>query len=148
MGLIDRIRALRFMYAWRVRHWWMDTDGGRRARVTLFCLSLLLLAWQLVKIAVASLYPPPEYSLLGEPVQAVYWWVVQLIIAIVAAVVAYAMRPKPPQQQERKIESPTVQDGTAVKDYLGTCWIEYDDNFLLAWKIVGRDAIRTKGGKK
>ena len=67
--------------------------------------------------------------------------------SIVFAVVAYAMRPKTEQPQAREVSSPTVEDGTAAKDYFGTCWINHDDNFLLGWKVVGRDPIRSKGGK-
>lgn len=142
MGLIDRER--RYVYGWRLRHWWMDTTAGRRAHVSALCLAVLVVIIQLVRMAVAALVPPQP----GEPVQAVYWWVVQLIILVVAAVVAYALRPDPPKAAERKVESPTVEDGTPIIDVGGTVWIEHDDNRLLAWKVVGRDPIKTDGGKK
>jgi len=144
MGLIDRLRARRYVWGWRLRYWWMDTDSGARAHVVGFCLAVLATVAQLVRMAVAAYSPPPA----GEPAQAVYWWVVQLIILVVAAVVAYALRPKPQAPEQRKAEPPTVEDGTAVKDYGGTVWVEHDDNFLLAWKIVGQDAIYGEGGKK
>lgn len=152
MGLIansrpaTRLRELRYVWGWRLRYWWMDTEAGERARLTAFFVALLVVLLQLIRMAVAAVLS--EARAPGEPAQAVYWWVVQLIILVVAAAVAYAMRPKPPTQQERQIDPPSVKDGTAVKDYGGTVWVEHDDNFLLAWKIVGRDAIRTGGGKK
>lgn len=144
MGLIGRIRELRYVYGWRFRYWWLDTRGGEQARIVAFCMAVLVTILQLIRMSIAALFPPPA----DEPVKAVYWWVIQLIIMIVAMAVAYAMRPKPAQQQERQIDAPTVEDGTAVKDYGGTVWIDHDDNFLLGWKIVGRDPIYTKSGKK
>lgn len=143
MGMIDRGRERRYVYTWRLRYWWMDTKDGRRAHIVAFCLSVLLVLIQLVRLAVAALVPPPP----GAPVQAIYWWVVQLIIMVVAAVVAYALRPDTPKAAERKVESPTVEDGTPIKDHGGTVWIEHDDNRLLAWKIVGRDPIKSDSGK-
>lgn len=152
MGLITdsraavRLRELRYVWGWRARYWWMDTESGERARLTGLCLAALVVVAQLVRMAVAAV--SPEARAPGEPAHAVYWWVVQLIILVVAAAVAYAMRPKPEAAQARQAESKTVEDGTSVKDYLGTCWIDWDDNFLLAWKVVGRDAIKSDGGKK
>lgn len=143
MGLIDRPGARGYRIAWRLRFWWMDTPAGARARVTVLVVATLLLFWQLIKMAIATVLPPAEPG----PALA-YWWVVQLIIAVVAAYVAYAMRPKTQSQPERKEESPTVEDGTAVRDYGGTVWIDYDENFLLAHKIVGRDPIVRSTGKK
>ncbi|MGH8075620.1 MAG: hypothetical protein ACREO4_16340 [Lysobacter sp.] len=143
MGLIDRARAVRYMYTWRVRYWWMDTTGGRRAHIVALCIGVLLVIIQMARLAVAALVPPPP----GAPMKAIYWWVIQLIILVVAAAVAYALKPDPPKAAERKVESPTVEDGTPIKDHGGTVWIEHDDNRLLAWKVVGRDAIKSDSGK-
>ncbi|HVI60141.1 MAG TPA: hypothetical protein VM619_14880 [Luteimonas sp.] len=143
MGLIARYRRLRYAWGWRARYWWMDTASGRRAHVAAFCIGVLVILLQLVRMSVAALMPRPVHA----PQTAVYWWVIQLIIMVVAAAVAYALRPKPPKQAERQIESPTVEDGTAVKDHGGTVWIDHEDSFLLAWKIVGRDPIKKKSGK-
>jgi hypothetical protein len=143
MGLTDRARELRYVYGWRLRYWWLDTSAGRRAHIVTLCLAVLLVLIQLVRLAVTALVPPPP----DAPVKAIYWWVVQLIIMVVAAVVAYALRPDPPKAAERKVESPTVEDGTPIKDHGGTVWIEHDDNRLLAWKVVGRDAIKSDSGK-
>ncbi|PBJ83700.1 hypothetical protein CMZ84_04210 [Lysobacteraceae bacterium NML93-0399] len=136
MGLIARTRHARYVYGWRLRYWWMDTRSGDRARVIGFCLAVMVAIIQFIQMALVAMFPTP-----GAPAKA-YWWIVQLVIMIVAVAVAYAMRPKPQNAQERKVDPPTVEDGTAVKDYFGTCWIEHEDNFLLAWKVVGQDPIR------
>lgn len=72
-------------------------------------------------------------------------WVVLIVIALVAAVVAYATRPKVEQPKQDTPQGPTTEDGQAVVRYWGTHWI--DDTFQLAWKVVGRDKIKAKGGK-
>lgn len=142
MGLIAHARRLHYVWSWRARYWWMDTREGEMAHWAGVWLGAIVCVVQLLRMFVAAALPPPP----GEPVKAVYWWVVQLIIAIVAAAISYAMRPKvePPKPQE--IEAPTTEDGLAAKHYFGTCWV--DDEFLLAWKVMGRTPIKTKGGKK
>lgn len=144
MGLMDHMRRRGYVWQWRLRYWWVDTESGARARVGGFVLALLVLVAQLIRMAVAALLPQAG----AAPQQAVYWWVVQLVILVVAAAISYALRPKVEPPQEQQHEAPTVQDGTAARDYFGTVWIDHDDNFLLAWKIVGRDPIYTKSGKK
>lgn len=144
MGLMDHMRRRGYVWQWRLRYWWVDTESGARARVGGFVLALLVLVAQLIRMAVAALLPPAGPA----PQQAVYWWVVQLVILVVAAAISYALRPKVEPPQEQQHEAPTVQDGTAARDYFGTVWIDHDDNFLLAWKVVGRDPIYTKSGKK
>lgn len=141
----ERLRRARYVVGWRLRYWWMDTEGGAKTRATVLVLAALAALLQLVRMAVEAVRPTEQ--VVGEPALA-YWWVVQLIILIVAVAVAYAMRPRPEAPQERAIDPPTVKDGTAIKDHFGTVWVEHDDSFLLAWKIVGRDAIKSKGGKK
>lgn len=141
MGLIASIRRLHYVWSWRARYWWLDTPGGERAHLVLFALSLLVVCIQLLRVFVAAIVPPP-----GEPAKAIYWWVVQLIIAIVAAAISYAMRPKPQAPTPQASEAPTVEDGLSAKHYFGTCWV--NDEFLLAWKNTGTIPIKTKGGKK
>lgn len=143
MGLITRARELRYVYGWRLRYWWMDTRDGRRAHIVAFCLAVLVVIIQFVRLAVAALVPPPP----DAPVKAVYWWVVQLIIMVVAAVVAYALRPDPPKAAERQLEAKTVEDGTPIIDCGGTVWLEHEDNRMVAWDVVGRDPIKSEGGK-
>lgn len=148
MGVIERNRlSERFqarvaLYHLRLRYWYLDTDAGRRAQLWGFAASLLVVLVQLVRMVVVALYPPAR----PEPAEAVVWWVVQLIIAVISAVISYAMRPKVEPPKPTEADTPTTEDGRAIPEVHGTCWIE--DEFLLAWKIVGRDPIKTSGGKK
>lgn len=141
MGLISAVRRMHYVWSWRLRYWWLDTRGGQEAHVVLFCLAVLVVILQLIRVSIATLLPPPP----GEPVKAIYWWVVQLIILVIAAAISYALRPKPENAKPTEGRGPTTEDGQAVTRYWGTHWIE--DEFLLAWKIVGRDPIKAKGGK-
>jgi hypothetical protein len=84
---------------------------------------------------------PPD-----APAAAVAPWLIYLLVAVVAAAVAYAMAPKAEAPAPEQEKAPTVEDGLAVPEVYGTCWI--DQEYILAWKIMGRDKIRTKGGKK
>ncbi|WP_241046218.1 hypothetical protein [Pseudoxanthomonas sp. LH2527] len=139
---MQQLRRLHYVWSWRARYWWLDTRGGEIAHLVVFAFAVLVCILQLIKMAVAAIIPPPP----GEPVKAIYWWVVQLIIMIVAAVISYAMRPKPQAPQPQAADAPTVEDGLAVKHHFGTCWVT--DEFLLAWRLMGTVAIKTKGGKK
>lgn len=141
MGLIERMRRRRHVWGWRLRYWWMDTPGGTQAQVVVFCMAVLVVILQLIKISIVALLPPPP----GEPVKAVYWWVVQIIVMVVAAVIAYALRPKPENAKPQEGQGQTTEDGQSVVRIWGTHWIS--DQFLLAWRIVGRDPIRAEGGK-
>lgn len=142
MELTVRIRKKFKVASWRIRYWWLDTQSGAVARVSGFCMAVLIVILQLINVAVASLSPLPP----GEPRKAVYWWVVQLVIAVVSAIVAYTMRPKTEKPKPQAGEAPVVNDGLAARHVGGTVWI--DDSFLLAWKVVKTTAIKTKGGKK
>lgn len=142
LSLIQLCQKKAHVYRWRLRYWWMDTKSGHAANVTAFCLAVLVVIAQLIRMAVPALLPAPA----GEPAKAVYWWVVQLVIAIVAAAVAYSMRPKVETPKPQSGQAPVINDGLAARHIGGTRWI--DDSFLLAWKIVATRPIRTKGGKK
>lgn len=142
MGLIAHLRRLHYVWSWRWRYWWLDTPSGAQAHRWALGLSLFVLAIQVIRLCIAAALPMPP----DAPAKSIYWWVVQLIIAIVAAAVSYAMRPKvePPKPQDANV--PTVEDGQAVKHHFGTVWIS--DEFILAWKMMGTIPIKTKGGKK
>ena len=71
---------------------------------------------------------------------------VQIAILVVSALISHANRPKPPKVQPGKVETPVAEEGKSVRKVYGTVWI--DDPQVLGFKTVGRDAIRTKGGKK
>lgn len=143
MGLIAPIRRLHYVWSWRLRYWWLDTPAGERAHYWALGFSLVVFTVQVVRLCVAAALPGPH----DAPVQSViHWWVVQLIIAVVLTVVSYALRPKvePPKPQDA--QAPTVEDGQAVKHHFGTVWI--GDEFVLAWKMMGRIPIKSGGGKK
>lgn len=142
MGLIVRVAHRVDDFRWRFNYWWLDTAGGERAHWAAVCVGVLVAVLQLIRVFVAAALPPPS----DEPVRSVYWWVVQLIIAIISAIVAYKMRPKvePPAPQSN--DAPTVADGQIVKHHGGTCWV--GDEFILAWKPLKPIPIKSKGGKK
>lgn len=139
----ERLRARLDDTQWRVRYWWLDTESGARAHVGAFAVACLVLVYQLFKIALRVMLPPPVST---EPHEAVYWWVVQLIIAIIASIIAYVLRPKTPKQEEPKHEGPTVEDGLCIDDHFGEVWIT--EPHLMAWKKVGTEKIKAEGGKK
>ncbi|MDZ5815107.1 hypothetical protein U4I65_08680 [Stenotrophomonas maltophilia] len=143
MGLITAYKRLLYIWSWRLRFWWLDTRSGERAHWAAFYVGLFVAIVQFVRMCVAAaLPPPPEVG----PAKAVYWWVIQLIIAIIAAAIAYSMRPRTQSATPQSGDAPTTEDGQTVKHYFGTCWIT--DEFLLAWKQMGTLPIKTKGGKK
>ena len=142
MALTARLRKRIGVWEWRLRYWWLDTESGRHAHAVTFALALLVFVLQIVRMAVAALQPAPPPA----EQKAVVWWVVQLIIALVAAIVSYVLRPRLPPTPTPKQESPTVEDGLCVDDHFGEVWI--DKPALLAWKVVRTEKIKSKGGKK
>lgn len=142
MGLTQRLKRWHYVWSWRARYWWLDTRSGEIAHWVLFYLGILFSLVQIVRMLLTATVPPPP----GEPVKSVYWWVVQLVILIISAAISYAMRPKPQAPEPAKVEAPTVEDGQSVKHHFGTVWVE--DEFILAWKLMGTIPIKTKGGKK
>lgn len=143
MGLIAWAQQRAHVWTWRARYWWLDTREGRVANILVCVLLALASLVALVRsVALGLIAPPPP----DAPASAIAPFVVQIIIAIVCALIAYALAPKPEPPPVREGEGPQVEDGLAVLEVYGTCWI--DEEFFLAWKVVGRDDIKTKGGKK
>lgn len=142
MGLIAHYRNKADTWYWRARYWWMDTTAGAEAHAVAFVLSVLVLVYQIAKMAFVGLMPQPQ----GAPQQSIVWWVVQLIIAVVSAILSYALRPKPPKTPDPKIQGPQVEDGITVDNYYGTHW--HEDEAMPAWDVVGKKKIKQKGGKK
>ncbi len=141
MGMIMRFksnsRRLRHIWTWRIRYWWMDTRGGAQAQVILCCVWALVVVLDIIHVVTTP--PPPG------PHKAVIWFVVYIIVALIAAAVSYAMRPKAQVAPQNNPTGQTTEDGQSVIRFWGTHWV--DDQFLLAWKIVGRDPIKSSGGK-
>lgn len=139
MGLSRvRIAKLGYVWYWRARYWWMDTDTGAQAHVLAFCVAVLVTIIELIKMFTAV--PKPE-----EPVKAIYQWVVQLIIAVVMALISYALRPKIEGVQPANLDTPTVDDGEGIHEAHGDVWIP--DPFINAQRVVGKEPIKSKGKK-
>lgn len=134
------------VWRWRVRYWWMDTESGAHWNVVAFCLALLVLLWELVRMTVAALQPMLAPPGAVHEQKAVVWWVVQLIIALVAAILSYALRPKIPKTPAPQQKGPTVEDGLCVDDHFGE--VRINDEHVLAWKVVRTEKIKSKTGKK
>lgn len=143
MGVIAWLRKRTFVWSWRARYWWMDTRDGRVANIATCVLLALGSIVALVHSVVSALLSPIPPD---APASAIAPWVVQIIIAVVLAVVSYALTPKPEAPAPEQEKAPTVEDGLAVPEVYGTCWI--DQEYILAWKGMGRDKIKSKGGKK
>lgn len=143
MGMIGFVRRRCYVWSWRLRYWYLDTPGGQKARIGTVIVSLLVCVVDALWMLILATAPRPP----SAPAHAIADWIIYLIILIISAAISYAMRPKPENAKPQNVESPTTQDGASAKDYFGTCWIDHEDRFLLAWKMVGRDPIRSKGGK-
>jgi hypothetical protein len=142
MGHLSKLRyKVGYVWAWRVRHWWLDTPAGLQARVSALCLALLGTICAVAGAAVAAANPAPPHA----PHQSIVWVVVYLIIAIVLAILAIVLAPKPKQPPAQKGTAPTTDDGQSVRRHYGTGWV--DDSFLLAWKLMGTEPIKASGGK-
>lgn len=143
MGLMRTLQRWRYVYGWRLRYWWMDTDRGMETRISICVLFGLVALVQCVRLTLIATLPMRGAP---APQHAVYWWVVQLIILVVSAIISYALRPKVEPPKPAETNPPSVEDGQMVVDVLGTCWVP--DTFLLAWKPMGVVPIKASGGKK
>lgn len=137
------MRRLWYVWSWRARYWWLDTHQGRVAQFAVFGLSCLALVLVLVRMMIVVATAPAAPA---EPARAVSWWVVQIAIMIALAAISYLLQPKVESPKPQEGEAPTVEDGLAAREVYGTVWI--DDPFFLAWKSMGTQAIKKKGGKK
>lgn len=144
MGLSLRARARHraYVWYWRARYWWMDCESGTWARVGVQALLVVVALDQMIRGTVAALAPPDP----AEPVKA-YVWVVQLLIAIVAAIAVYALTPKPEVPQAKQQETPNVEDGAHVLEIDGDVWIEGEGEFVLQHMVVGKEPIKSEGKK-
>jgi hypothetical protein len=139
MGLMSALRRKAHTLYWRLRYWWFDTEGGAWGRAGALVLGCIAVIVQSVRVAIAANAPA------AKPQHAVIWWVVYLVVTLIAAAVAYAMAPKPQEQRPQEANPPSTDDGQAVVDILGTGWIE--DYFVLAWQPNGVEKIKAKGKK-
>lgn len=142
MGLIvrNRLRERASHAYWSFRYWWFDTENGAWARAGIIGMLVLLSISQMIGAAV-NLHTAATTD---EPVKA-YVWVVQLIIAIVAAILVYALTPKVEAPAAKQEDMPTVDDGQAVLEIHGDCWIK--DEFIRAQQVIGKEPIKGEGKK-
>lgn len=71
---------------------------------------------------------------------------VQIAILVVSMLISYATRPKPTKAKPQEVSTPTSEEGKKMRKVYGTVWA--DDPQVLGFKKMGRDAIKSKGGKK
>ena len=147
MGLIGRARSWMqrraYTAGWRARYWWMDTPRGRGAQAVVWLCAVLVVLVQATRLTLVGFAEQAP----GEPAKGWVWWVVMIVVAVAAAAYAYSMRPDTQGSPQREFQSPVVADGAAAKDYFGTVWIEYNEKFVLAWKLGDPDPIMVRAGK-
>ena len=132
------------------------TDRIRRARAAVrrhhrsFAVAAILATAQLMDSAGIGRVAPPMVD--GQPVETqhavINIWV-QIAVMIVAAVVSYALTPKPPQPKPAALQDfdvPTAEEGRPIPVIFGTCWIKGAN--CLWYGDLTAEPIRSKGGKK
>ena len=140
-SLHARLARLRYVYGWRLRHWWYDTRAGRIAKLSAAACMLIALTAMIAQHAVQAVLHPEA------PRQAIIWMVVWLIVTLVVSLYLALTASKPAAQKpDTQVTTPTTKDGQSAVRHYGTVWI--DSPAMLAWKITGRDPIKTKSGKK
>ena len=90
--------------------------------------------------------PPPVAEGEVEVVRAWVNFLIQLAVMLVAALISYAMRPKPKDSPVAKASVPVTEDGKSIRRIYGEVWI--DDSIVLGFKQTGTTPIKAKGGKK
>lgn len=132
------------------------TDRLRRAREAVrrrhrhAAIAAILATAQLLDSA--GVTRPPAMVIDGQEVvtqRAVINIWVQIAVMIVAAVVSYALTPKPPQPKPAALQDfdvPTAEEGRPIPVIFGTCWIKGAN--CLWYGDLTSEPIRTKGGKK
>lgn len=74
---------------------------------------------------------------------------VQIVVMIVALIISYVVRAKPPVPRPSSLEDfnvPTAEDGRETAMIFGTVWI--DDPNVLWYGDLRTTPIKVKGGKK
>lgn len=141
--VMQRVRRKASRARWLMRYWMLD-KYHEQLRLGAMGAALLIVVLVLLSLHsgyVERLVAPPE-----RPVtQAFVWWV-QLLVLVVAAIVSYALTPKPKAPEPQKPESPVTKDGKSMRRIYGTVWTT--DPAMLAWKNGALEPIRKKGGKK
>lgn len=130
---------------WLLRYWMLD-KYHEQLRLAAFGAALLIVVLIILSLYtgyIENLVAPAERT---QPVVRAFVWWVQLIILVVAAIVSYALMPKPQAPEPAKPETPVTKDGKSKRRIYGTVWTT--DPAMLAWKNGAPEPIRKKGGKK
>jgi len=72
------------------------------------------------------------------------WFIIALVTVV--AFIFSALQPKQEQPKPQEVKAPVSDEGASIKKVYGTVWIT--DPMIVAFKKMGTDRIRTKGGKK
>lgn len=123
---------------WMLRYWALWKY--RRAAFGLALVAVVaLVVWAVISEMLRVAVP-------GEPRQA-YWQIVwYIVVMVVAALISYAMAPKPQDATPSKAAAPQVKDGAGVIRVYGDVWV--DDSIVIGWSLAGTEAIKSDGGKK
>ena len=127
---INSFRRWAHITRWRLRYLLLDTPLGRYASLGLAVVLAAISVWQF--------YTGMRAAAAGEPQQA---WV-QIVIAIVVALISYALTPKTPDAVDQVTEAPHLKDGMGVRMVFGEVWIT--DPAVIGWKKMGTKTIRGK----
>lgn len=142
MGLMQRLKRWQYVYSWRLRYWWFDTDSGKRAQRAVFILSCLFCLFLLVQKTV-DVYVGVTNDTVSLAIAPWVIWVIQILVSLA---ISYATRPRIEGAKPQEQDVPKTKDGSAAIHAFGEVWV--DDSFQLAHKNLRPIPIKTKGGKK
>lgn len=126
----NAVQRLAYVYGWRLRYLWLDTNAGRW-----LCLGLagVLLVAGGVMLGLGLMRPAAQH-------QAAFW--VQIVIMVVSALVMMALAPKPKKPEAGTPEVPEVEDGQGIRMVFGEVWVS--DLTVIGHKPMGTKNIRGK----
>lgn len=108
----NALQRLAYVYGWRVRHLWLDTNAGRWLCLGLAAVLLVatgvVLGWGITR-------PPAPHP---ERVLGLVWWV-HVIWMVVTTLIMMALAPKPKKPEAGTPEVPTVEDGKGIRMVFG-----------------------------
>lgn len=139
MTLSERIRWTIAYARYKVDHYLVHNHGA--ARLVIATVATAVFIWIYHGMPQAQ----PEVIEGIRQQKAVINFFVYIAILIVAALIAYALAPKPPTPEPGKSTVPEADDGKAIVRAYGDVWV--DDPMVLGFKTMGADPIKQKGGK-
>lgn len=140
MTLTQRARWLLAYLRYKGDHYLVHHHGAARVAIATLAIAIMVGG----KLGLGG--PEPAHTINGvTQVHAVINVFVYVAILIVAAILAYALAPKPPSPEPGKSVVPEADDGKAIIRAYGDVWVE--DPMVLGFKTMGSDPIKAKGGK-